>query len=341
MAISFDYGSLYNWNAVNTNKLAPIGWHVPTTTEISTLITYLGPNAGNKLKGNCWNDMTLDWTSQNVGANNQYGFNAVPGGKRSYNGVFNFNKDNGFWFCSDDIISNGIIQAGSYDIKNNSPIIFNNYADKRNGASIRCILGKINLPIITTSTASNSSSNNLTCGGNITSDGGDPITSRGVCWSKNANPTLLDSKTVDGSSTGTFSSNITGLTVNTTYHIRAYATNSTCTNYGNDITYKIVPGAPTVITTALTLNVVGASNVGGIVTNCNGADVIERGVYYSKNVSYDNVYVLTPTAILNGTGIGAFAISINPARSTIYYYQAYAKNSYGTGYGAVISFRSY
>ncbi|MEI6062249.1 MAG: BACON domain-containing carbohydrate-binding protein [Bacteroidota bacterium] len=71
-------------------------------------------------------------------------------------------------------------------------------------------------------------------GGIITSDGGSGITSRGVCWNTAANPTTANSHTSDGSGTGSFSSAITGLTASTIYHVRAYATNSAGTFYGND-----------------------------------------------------------------------------------------------------------
>ena len=69
----------------------------------------------------------------------------------------------------------------------------------------------------------------------MTSDGGSPVTARGVCWSTSANPvTGANSYTNDGTGTGTFTSNMTALTANTTYHVRAYATNSVGTAYGAD-----------------------------------------------------------------------------------------------------------
>ena len=76
-------------------------------------------------------------------------------------------------------------------------------------------------------------------GGNITANGGAPITTRGVVWSTTVNPTVsLSTKTTDGSGSGSFTSNILGLTANTTYHLRAYATNVVGTGYGNDVLFK-------------------------------------------------------------------------------------------------------
>jgi uncharacterized protein (TIGR02145 family) len=75
-------------------------------------------------------------------------------------------------------------------------------------------------------------------GGTISSDGGSAITAKGVCWSTIANPTIASAtKTNDGSGTGAFVSNITGLTTNTTYYVRGYATNSIGTSYGNQVSF--------------------------------------------------------------------------------------------------------
>lgn len=74
-------------------------------------------------------------------------------------------------------------------------------------------------------------------GGNITTDGGSPVTVRGVCWATTPNPTIAANKTQDGTGTGAFTSNLTGLVTGTIYFIRAYATNSTGTSYGNQLIF--------------------------------------------------------------------------------------------------------
>jgi uncharacterized protein (TIGR02145 family) len=93
------------------------------------------------------------------------------------------------------------------------------------------------LPTLTTSAISNLEMTSVTSGGNIESDGGSAITVRGVCWSTSENPTTADSKTEDGSGTGSFTSSISDLTGATTYYIRAYATNASETGYGNQVTF--------------------------------------------------------------------------------------------------------
>ena len=112
-------------------------------------------------------------------------------------------------------------------------------------------------PVLTTFSVTDITSTTATCGGNIISDGGliiregeiggganlsdnggFPVTARGVCWSTEKMPTIDDSKTNDGKDLGTFTSAVTGLSSNTTYYVRAYATNIAGTGYGNEVSFK-------------------------------------------------------------------------------------------------------
>ncbi|MBR6064099.1 MAG: T9SS type A sorting domain-containing protein [Bacteroidales bacterium] len=109
------------------------------------------------------------------------------------------------------------------------------------------------LPIVTTNTITSITTNSATCGGDVTSNGASSVTACGVCWSTSQNPTVSESYTTDGSGTGSFTSNITGLTTGTTYYVRAYATNSAGTSYGEQRSFTAVvdagvscPGAATV-----------------------------------------------------------------------------------------------
>jgi uncharacterized protein (TIGR02145 family) len=97
---------------------------------------------------------------------------------------------------------------------------------------------KAQMPSVTTGDVSNISTTTADCSGNVTADGGAAVTARGVCWSTSQNPTTSDSKTTDGTGVGTYTSNITGLSLNTTYYVRAYATNSVGTAYGEQRTFK-------------------------------------------------------------------------------------------------------
>lgn len=93
-------------------------------------------------------------------------------------------------------------------------------------------------PELTTSTVSNIYNTIASSGGNISSDGGKPVTSRGVCWSIKANPTMSDSVFKSGSGVGNFSVNISGLIPNTKYYLRAFAVNEVGVSYGNEIEFS-------------------------------------------------------------------------------------------------------
>ncbi len=96
----------------------------------------------------------------------------------------------------------------------------------------------ITVPTVSTTAVSSVTSTSANSGGHITLDGGANIMARGVAWSTTTDPTVaLSTKTTDGSGNGIFSSSITGLAAGTTYHVRAYATNSAGTSYGSTVTF--------------------------------------------------------------------------------------------------------
>jgi hypothetical protein len=93
------------------------------------------------------------------------------------------------------------------------------------------------VPLISTMPPFNVSIHQGASGGYAISDGGAAITVKGICWSTSVDPTVADSKTESGSGEGSFTATIAGLSSNTTYHVRAYATNSEGTGYGNDVSF--------------------------------------------------------------------------------------------------------
>ncbi len=96
------------------------------------------------------------------------------------------------------------------------------------------------LPTITTHIITSIDKTTATGGGMISNDGGAKISARGICWSITSQPTITSSKTSDGVDTGNFISHITGLTAHTLYYVRAYATNSVGTAYGNEINFTTI-----------------------------------------------------------------------------------------------------
>lgn len=190
------------------------------------------------------------------------------------------------------------------------------------------------LPTLTTTAISAITATTATSGGNITSDGGAAVTSKGVCWSTNLNPTTTDSKSSDGTGTGIFTSLITSLIPGTTYYVRAYANNSAGTAYGNQFTATTFAILPTITTTAASSITSTTATSGGNITNDGGAAVIARGVCWSTSQNPTTVDSKT----INGMGSGSFISSINDlAPGTSYYIRAYATNSIGTAYGIQVS----
>lgn len=96
-------------------------------------------------------------------------------------------------------------------------------------------------PVLKTSNVSNITKSTVAAGGDITSDEGSEVTARGVCWGTSSGPTVDNNKTTDGSGTGTFTSQVTGLSPNTTYYLRAYATNDAGTAYGDEVIFTTAP----------------------------------------------------------------------------------------------------
>ena len=100
----------------------------------------------------------------------------------------------------------------------------------------------VELPTVVTAEVSEITANSSVCGGEVTFDGGAEVTERGICWSTNENPNVNDNHVAVGEGIGTFSATINGLETNTTYHVRAYATNEAGTAYGQDVEFTTLEG---------------------------------------------------------------------------------------------------
>jgi uncharacterized protein (TIGR02145 family)/uncharacterized repeat protein (TIGR02059 family) len=128
------YGALYNWYTVNTGKLCPTGWHIPSDAEWTTLTTYLGGEnvAGGKLK----ETGTAHWYSPNAGATNETNFTALPGGSRDFDGSFYGIGNYGDWWSSTESNTDIAWDWGMYYLDSN---VYRDYYDKRDGFSVRCV----------------------------------------------------------------------------------------------------------------------------------------------------------------------------------------------------------
>ena len=197
------------------------------------------------------------------------------------------------------------------------------------------------MPTVTTNDISNITTNSAACGGNVTSDGNGTVTARGICWSTSPNPTinnLYDEKTEDGSGTGIFTSNLINLTENTTYYVRAYATNEKGTAYGEEKSFKTVEKEPeepavqlpTVTTNDISNITINSAVCGGNVTSDGNGTVTARGVCWSTSPNP----TINDNKTSSGSGIGTFTFNLtNLTGVTTYYVRAYATNEKGTAYG--------
>ena len=246
-----DYGDYYAWGETETKSTY-------TSYNCSTYGIEMNDISGNeqydvarKKWGGSWRMPTRDeqkelidncnweWTAQNgvkgykvTGPNGNSIFLPAAGRHLSslqYDGEYGF-----YWSSTPDYLDYDHYYACNLYFDNGDEYEGNHI--RGYGRTIRPVFGenKIQLPTVTTNVVTNITSSSATCGGNVTFDGGFDITARGVCWGTKPNPTINDNKTNDGNGTGSFTSNLTNLTENTTYYVRAYATNEKGTSYGEE-----------------------------------------------------------------------------------------------------------
>jgi hypothetical protein len=196
------------------------------------------------------------------------------------------------------------------------------------------------VPTVATETIGMIASNSAVGGGNITSDGGSAVTARGVCWNTTGSPTVNNNISSDGTGIGSYTSNITGLTANTTYYVRAYATNSIGTAYGDQINFTTLEetNLPEVTTAEVTDITTTTAACGGNVLSDGGSEVTAKGVCWNTTTNP----TIADYHTTDGFGTGIFNSNLtNLEDNKTYYLRAYATNSVGTAYGQEVSFTTF
>ena len=195
----------------------------------------------------------------------------------------------------------------------------------------------IELPTLITSDVTEITETTAMISCEVTNDGGASVTSRGVCWSISENPTIEDTHTNDGEGIGVFTSTMTNLTPNTTYYVRAYATNSEGTSYGNEMNFttleEIILELPTITDVTISEVTSNTSIISAEVLTDGGAEVTERGFYWGEKSSVE------PNRVNVGEGLGNFTYQLTGLNGgTEYYVYSFAKNSVGEVVGTIAYF---
>ena len=194
----------------------------------------------------------------------------------------------------------------------------------------------IELPDVTTAQVTGITTTSATAGGEIVSDGGSTITECGVCWSTEQEPTIDGDHIASQVTMGEFSVTVAGLIQNTTYYLRAYATNEAGTGYGDVVNFttqeEIVITVPTVTTDTVTEITTTTATVGGQITSAGNGTISESGICYKTGNEDWTCVALTATN-------NAFSTTLTDLTpNTTYTVRAYATNEEGTGYGEEVSF---
>jgi len=184
-------------------------------------------------------------------------------------------------------------------------------------------------PILTTQKPTMTTSNSATCGGNIENDGGLTITSIGVCWSTNPNPTINDNITSDGVGLGKFTTIIGELNAGETYYIRAYIKTTKGVWYGNECIF-LTPTLPVVSTGEIKYITQTTATGSGSLTSNGNAIITSNGVCWSTQLNP----TISDSKTIGSSTKGAFFYILNGlTEGNSYYIRAYATNIMGTAYG--------
>jgi len=197
----------------------------------------------------------------------------------------------------------------------------------------------LKLPTVTTTSVSDITENSAQSGGNITDNGGALVTARGVCWSTSQNPTTANDTTLNGNGIGNFTSSLSELTQDTTYYVRAYATNNVGTAYGNEVSFTTFAGTltpPTAAAAAATSVTNTTATLNGAV-NANGSNTIVT-FEYGTTILYGSTATAaqSPVTGVSATTVDATLIGLTPG--TLYHFRVKVVSAKGTAYSDDLSF---
>lgn len=284
-------GGLYQWDelmqyvtADSVRGICPENWHIPSDEEWSTLELRIDPSVAANTSG---------WRGTDAGTKLKFGessgFDALFSG-RLISGSFNsYNYGAYYWSSSEDPSD-----AWERFLQNDETGIARNNQNKQSALSVRCVYDDYDdkLPAATTGGVSDIGGTDANVAGQLTNLGSanSSVFHHGHCWSTSMAPTVADSKTDLGftNSLDSFVSNLTGLTDNTTYYVRAYAENSIGITYGIAVSFLTVqptycPGIPTITYDGQVYNTVQVGSQCWLKENLNTGTFINSSTAQSNN----------------------------------------------------------
>lgn len=333
-----NYGVLYNWTAATT--ACPSGWHLPDNSEWNILMDYLQGynNAGEFMKSTRTDpDPHPRWNTGNI-ATNSSGFTAFPGGFRHSWGSFYSLGELGYWWtATDDEGTNAISRYMNYG---NTLLSESTYDNKAYGYSVRCIKNPDTIPIITTLQIKPISWDHAITGGHISFPGSSDILQRGVVIGLSSGPTIETNEgiTYDGDGAGAYKSNLNLLLPETTYFVRAYATNNEGTSYGQELSFTTSSNSVPTVDYHSVFNITSSTaKTGGTINDPGGDAVTKYGIIWSTNPNVDIDNYQQIIALNESTSIFDTTMTeLIPL--TTYYVRAFAINSFGIGYADIMTF---
>ena len=246
---------LYNFSAVQDERgICPAGWEVPSREQWSALREQVGAaNAGRRLKSTLLKAPGIfGWDAPNV-ADNTSGFSGLPAGYRAASGLYASMHKFGYWWSDTPI---GADKAVFVAARHNSPTLKVGSVDRRAGFSVRCVRvapvvdpvvdvvvdpAPASCPVVVTEAVEQVGSDQATVRSRVEADGNDPVIARGVAWDTAPDPTLAANATGSDSGSGVFTVQLGALPPTTTFFVRAYATNSVRTCYGETLSFTTLP----------------------------------------------------------------------------------------------------
>ena len=192
-------------------------------------------------------------------------------------------------------------------------------------------------PKVQTSSVDNILNTSARVGGKVAEDGGSEITERGYFWDTITNPETKGLKVQMGTGMGVFYDTLKGLKSGKKYFVKAFAKNKVGTAYGEETFFTTQINLPTVTTSPVTERTSSSATVGGTVNDDGGFEISQRGIYWGIHPNP----AVTGQKVEIGTGKGSFTTSLTElARTSEYYYVAFATNIKGTSFGDEINFRT-